>query len=108
MKEFIEAAIKENEAQIKKAAADALRERIVSQLTWSLGDTITPLVKKFFTDELEADVSQALMESKPVIMEQLRSSIAACAAEIGVKMQETLTKNLTGYRGGDIIKKMFE
>ena len=108
MKEFIEEAIKDNGEQIKKAAMDALKERIVSQLTWSLGDVITPVVKTFFTDELEAEIATALMESKPVIMDQLRSHIVTCAAEIGVKMQEILVKNLTGYRGNDIIKRMFE
>lgn len=104
LKEFMA----ENQDAMKKAAADAILEKIKQDISWRMPDVVQTAVNEFMEDEIVPAVVKVLKSEKIGII----ASAAKAASEIGDHLSKTMienaVKNVEGYRGGDIIKKLFE
>ena len=100
--------LQENSERIKAAAVDAMIDKIRENIRWGLPSEVQDVVNKFMVDEIAPEVSKALAGEKGAIL----ASVAKAAAEIGdgiaKAMTENAMKNIIGYRGGELLKKLVD
>ena len=100
--------LQENSERIKAAAADAMIDKIREDIRYGLPSEVKVVVNKFMVDEIVPEVRKALAGEKGAIL----ASVSKAAAEIGDSLAKTMTenamKNIVGYRGGELLKKLVD
>ncbi len=101
--------VSENKESIKKAAVDALKEKVADKINWTMSDEVGAIVTKFFQDEIAPEVVKMLVNNKQVILDELSLTMAALGEEVRKALLEKAIKNLSSsdYNTGDIVKKIF-
>lgn len=100
--------IEENSDRIKEAAVEACIEKVKDSIKWGLPASVQDVVATFMKEEVAPAVKEALVDEKGAII----AAAVKGASEIGDALSKTMVENavsnLTGYRGGDIIKKLMD
>ena len=103
----MKAFLSDNSERIKAAAVDAMIDKIRDNIRYGLPSEVHDVVSKFMKDEIAPAVADALKGEKSAII----ASAVKGASEIGDALAKTMVenavKNMTGYRGGEIIKSLF-
>ena len=99
--------IKLNSDRIKEAAIEACIAKIKDNVRYGLPDSVQAVVNDFMKDEVAPAVAIALKDQKAGIIKSATAGAAKIGDELSKVMVENAIKNLTGYRGGDIIKTLF-
>jgi F420-0:gamma-glutamyl ligase len=107
MEDQIKKILEESKTEIQNTIVNKLKEDIINNYYWSLRDNVSTVVKEFFDEEIKDEMKKLLKDNKQLFIEQLQSGVVESAAGIAKKMVEVSTENLTGYKGKDIITKMF-
>lgn len=107
MEDEIRKILENSKEDIQKTVVTKLKEDIINNYYWSLRDNINSIVKEFFEEDLKDDLKAILKDNKELFIQQLQDGIVESASGIAKKMVEVSTENLTGYKGKDIITKLF-
>ena len=107
MEENIKKILEESKDEIQSTVIAKLKEDIINHYYWSLRENIQTVVREFFEEEIKDNMKELLSKNKGLFIEQLQAGIVESAAGIAKKMVEVSTENLTGYKGKDVIAKLF-
>lgn len=98
--------LEEHSEAMKKAATEAVLERIKRDLEWNMPPEVQKAVNTFMAEEIAPAVVKALHDQKGEI---IKAAIKA-ASQIGDALAETMvtnaTKSLASYSARDIITKL--
>jgi len=94
-------------ADIVKKAVENISSSMATSLHWQIQQELSGVVNAAVTTELKDDIEALLKENRALILESLKNSIAEVSAELGKTLVAQAAKNLTGYNGTEIIKKLF-
>lgn len=104
MKEIFEA----NKELMKQAAIDAVIDKVSEDMRYHMPAAIREAISTFMVDEIAPSVTTALQSQKGEILK----SVQVAASQIGAALSEQLVKNatkqMTGYRGGELLKKLVD
>lgn len=104
MKDIFEA----NKERMKKAALDAVIHKIGEDMKYHMPDAIRKAISEFMETEVAPSVTSALQSQKGEILKSVQVAAAEIGAALSAQMIENATKQLTGYRGGEILKKLVD
>jgi len=94
---------------IKKAVNEQIKQAIITNIKWNLDKFISPIVDEFVKKEIEPEIINVLIESKPVILEQLKNGVVSVCSEIAKTMYTKAESNLKkSYHVSDMLKKLFD
>lgn len=100
--------IEQNSTRIKEAAVEACIEKVKENIRWGLPSSVQDVVAEFMKDEVAPAVKEALAHEKGAIIKAAVKGAAAIGDELSKTMVEKAVANLTGYRGGEIIKDLMK
>lgn len=66
------------------------------------------MVNEFFKEEMAEQIKNVLSENKEQFLKEIQNGITDVAVELSKTMAKTATENLVGYKGKDILKKLFD
>lgn len=98
----------ENQEAMKKAATEAVLDKIKQDMQWSMPKVVQDAVNQFMVDEIAPAVVEALKSEKDGIVASACEAVAQIGDELSKVMIEKASENITGYRGGGIIKDIFQ
>ncbi len=104
MKEIFEA----NKERMKQAALDAVVDKITEDMKYHMPDAIRKAIAEFMEKEVAPSVTKALQSQKGEILKSVQVAAAEIGAALSAQMVSNATKQLTGYRGGEILKKLVD
>ena len=83
-------------------------QEVVNSLTYNFREQISKIVTDYIKDSLADDIKKMLNNEKENMLNEIQKSCITIAAEVGKKMVEVATTNLTSsYKSEDIVKKIF-
>lgn len=91
---------------MKKAALDAVIEKIKQDLQWQMPAGIQKAVNDFMAEEIAPAVVAALQSQKGEIIKAAVAAATQIGDALAVKMVENATKTLSGYGAKDLISKL--
>ena len=98
--------LSKNSESMKKAAVDAVLDKIKRDLEWNMPAEIQQHVNTFMREEIAPEVVKALQGQKGEIV---KAAISA-ASQIGDKLAETMVENavksLASYRSRELISNL--
>ncbi len=100
--------LNKNAERIKNAAVEAVIERVKEDLKYSMPEEIRNAIKGFMEAEIAPAVVKALQSQKGEILSAVKAASAQIGAALATQMVENATKQLTGYRGGELLKKLVD
>lgn len=106
--EDMKAYLAEHSERIKEAAVTAIISRITESIRYGLPDTVQKVVNDFMKDEVAPAVALALQSEKNGIIAAASKGAAEIGDALAKVMVENAVKNMTGYRGGEILKKLLD
>lgn len=92
---------------IKDKIETTITNTLVNRLNWNMSESINKLVDEFFKEEIEPHIKQTLVKNKNAIINEMSKGTIDISQLLVSSLVERATKNLTGYNGNDIIKKLF-
>ncbi|MDC0657076.1 hypothetical protein N6L27_03605 [Leisingera sp. SS27] len=98
----------DNSARIKEAAVEACIEKVRDNIRFGLPSSVQDVVSAFMKDEVAPAVAKALAGEKGAIIAAAVSGAAKIGDELSKTMVENAVKNMTGYRGSEIIKDLMK
>lgn len=108
MEEQIKEILEKQTETIKKMTEDKIKESIAGCFHYAITENLEILIENFIKKELAKDIKKMLVEIKPDILLSLKDAVVKGVAVIGKKMVENMTKNIVGYSGGEILKKLVD
>lgn len=106
--EAIQREILSRKDEITQAVVTNLVNTISTQSHYSLNAEISAAVNAIVKEQLMAEIKTAVVSAKPLIMESLTEAIAKVCSQIGTVMLKKAGENITGYRGREILEKLFQ
>lgn len=100
--------LKENSERIKAASVEAVIEKVKSDLTYQMPTEIRSAVSQFMENEIAPAVVVSLQSQKGAILKSVEVAAAQIGAALAEKMVANASKQLVGYRGGEILKKLVD
>ena len=100
--------ISENSDRIKEAAVQSVIDRIQQDLRYQLPDSVRQVVSDFMTNEVAPAVAEALKGERGAIISAATKAASEIGDALSKKMVSDAVENLTGYRGGEVIKSLFK
>lgn len=88
---------------IAKSLSQKLNDEISNSITWKVQD----IAKQKVLEAIEPEIALIIEDSKETILQGIRESMPDVAKALATQMMENATKNLNGYYGKDILKKLF-
>lgn len=92
-----------NKESISKAIQERLQEDIAQNICWKVQD----IVKEQVLAIIEPDIKELIESEKQAILEGVKESLPEIAKAVSAALVASATKNLNGYGGTDIMKKLF-
>lgn len=106
--EAIQSEILSRKDEITQAVVTNLVNTISNQSHYSLNAEISAAVNSIVKEQLMAEIKAAVVAAKPLIMESLAEAISKVCSQIGTVMLKKAGENIAGYRGREIIEKLFQ
>ena len=108
--QLVKEVLSQSQESIIVSLKENLKEKILSQMGWSLDSLIADIVKEFVEKEMKADIAKELSDSKPVLLRELKKGMVKVGAKLAEAMMAHAMKNLdiNSYKSKDIIKKIFD
>ena len=100
--------LKVNSDRIKKAAADAVVEKVKEDLKYNMPDVLHNAVRTFMEEEIAPSVTQALQSQKGAILGSVNEAAGQIGQAVADQLVANASKQLTGYSGGEILKKLVD
>ena len=94
----------ENSNAIKKAAQDAIIQRVQDNLRWNMPETFSEIVNQFLKDEIAPAVKAALMDEKGAIIAAMTEAASGIGDALAKAMVKQSAETLQGYKGADVFK----
>ena len=91
---------------IKESIEATVVNAVIDRINWKISDAMDELVKEFIEIEIVPEIKIILAANKNQIIEGLSSATIDISKAMFDKMVENATKNLIGYKGDDIMKKL--
>lgn len=102
------ALVKGNADKIKDAAINAVIKKVEDDLKYHMPSEIRDAISTFMAEEVAPAVVTELQSQKGQILKAVKDAGAQIGATLQAKLVENATENLTGWKGGDILKKLVE
>ena len=102
IKEIMEQSSEDIKASVEKTIIDG----VVQRINWKMSDAVDKCLSDFIETEIVPEINKTLYKNKDVIIERLSTATIDISKVMFDKMVENATKNLTGYNGDDIMKKL--
>lgn len=100
----LKAFLEDNSTAIKKAAQDAIIQRVQDNLRWNMPDTFSQIVNEFLKDEIAPAVKAALMDEKGAIITAMTEAASGIGDQLAKAMTKQAAETLQGYKGADVFK----
>lgn len=105
----IMAEIENHRDELVAHMVEETKQSISNQISWSLRDEISKLVKNFIADEMAPQIKSALTESKPAILLAVTKMSEELSEELAKAMLAEAKENLQqSYKRAEILKKLFD
>ena len=98
--------IDKSSQNIKESIEKTVVNTVIDRLNWKISDAMDELVKEFIETEIAPEIKTILAANKDQIINGLSLATIDVSKAMFDKMVENATKNLIGYKGDDIIKKL--
>ena len=108
MKDEIQKIIESSHDEIVSTVKTQLKQEVIESLTYNFRSEISKIVADYIKDNLADDIKKMLDNEKENMLKEIQKSCVTIAAEVGKKMVETATTNLTSsYKSENIVKQIF-
>ncbi len=84
-----------------------LKQKLGDSIEWGLQSEISTAVSEIVKEQMLEEIKQAVIDSKPKVIEQINLACAKVAAEVGVTMVKKAASTLDGYGAKQILEKLF-
>ena len=98
--------MEQSSEDIKESIESTVVNAVIDRINWKISDSMDELVKEFIETEIVPEIKIILAANKNQIIEGLSSATIDISKVMFDKMVENATKNLIGYKGDDIMKKL--
>ena len=99
--------LEESKSEIEQKTKEALKERIISSLNWSLGSEISEIVKKVVAEEMAEDIKKEVLNCKQDLLDSIKPVFVQVGAKVAESMQKKVEENFSSsWKENDIIKKI--
>ena len=105
---IIKSVLKEAQPKIIDGIKKELQEKMMQHITYSMESKIEEEVKKFVDAEIIPEIRKSLELQKAEIINVATDSAIIITKELMAAMVIKAKSNLQGYRGTDILKRLFE
>lgn len=92
----------------KKNIAAAIKEKLQVEISNTIGWQVQDLVKKHALEVLNEDIKSIIEEQKDQILQGIKEGLPGIAKALSEQMVANAVKNLNGYGGREIFKKLFD
>jgi hypothetical protein len=94
--------------EIVKGITKNLIDSIGKSCEWSLSSEIGREVAAIVKAEMQAEIKASIKAARPQILEAVKDAHVKVAAEIGKAMVTKAASNMEGWKGQDILKRVFD
>jgi len=99
--------LEESKNEIEQKTKEALKEKIISSLDWSLGNEIAQIVKKVVAEEMQEDIKREVLNCKQDLLNSIKPVFVQIGAKVAESMQKKVEENFSSsWKENDIIKKI--
>lgn len=107
--EQIKEILDESKESILAQTKEALKQKIVSSLDWSLGNEISKIVKEVIENELKDEIQKTVLDAKQDILNSIQPLFVSVGAEVAKAMKDKVVKTLNdSWKADKVIKSLFE
>ena len=109
MEQMIKDVMESSKDAIKESLNNQIKDKIISQLGWSLDSHISEITKEYMQDEMTEEIKDLLSNNRQVMLDEIEKGLASIGALVSKSMYQIALSNLelNAYSSKEIIKKIF-